>query len=225
MKRGLIVGLTGGIACGKTTVAKMMQERGAHVIDVDDIGHEMLKRGSPVYEDLVKAFGPEVLDESGDISRRKLGRLVFQNPEMRERLNEIVHPQIIRTSLERARKSAGENPCGIVVLDAPLLFEVGMEREVDVTVVVTADERKQVERQIERWREMGREVDEREALARIRAQMPLKRKIEMADFVIENNGSIEELREKVGRVWRKLCLLSDLACDKISANSSVEDVR
>lgn len=225
MKRGLIVGLTGGIACGKTTVARMLEEQGAYVIDVDNIGHEMLKRGSPAYDDLIETFGTEVLDENGDISREKLGRLVFQNPEMRERLNEIVHPRIIQISLERARRFARENPCGIVVLDAPLLFEVGMEREVDVTVVVTADERKQVERQLERWRRMGRKPDEREALARIRAQMPLERKIEMADFAIENDGSIEELREEVGRLWRKLRLLSDRACDKISANSPLEDAR
>ena len=225
MKRGLIVGLTGGIACGKTTVARMLEEQGAYVIDVDNIGHEMLKRGSSAYDDLIETFGTEVLDENGDISREKLGRLVFQNPEMRERLNEIVHPRIIQISLERARRFARENPCGIVVLDAPLLFEVGMEREVDVTVVVTADERKQVERQLERWRRMGREPDEREALARIRAQMPLERKIEMADFAIENDGSIEELREEVGRLWRKLRLLSDRACDKISANSPLEDAR
>lgn len=225
MRRGLIVGLTGGVACGKTTVARMLEKLGAHVIDVDGIGHEMLKKGSPAYDDLVEAFGRQVLDENGDISREKLGRLVFQNPQMRGRLNEIVHPHIIRISLERARRFARENPCGIVVLDAPLLFEVGMEGEVDVTAVVAADERKQMERQLERWRRMGREADEREALARIRAQMPLERKVKMADFVIENDGSIEELREEVEKLWRKLRLLSDRACDKISTNSSLEDVR
>lgn len=201
------MGLTGGIACGKTTVARMLEELGAHVIDVDGIGHEMLRRGSPVYDRLIQTFGRGVLDENGDISRERLGRLVFRNPDLREKLNEIVHPEIIRISLERARKFVEENPCGIVVLDAPLLFEVGMEKEVDVAVVVTADERTQLERQIRRWREMNREPDENEALARIRAQMPLERKAEMADFVVENNGSIEELRERVRHLWRSLCQL------------------
>lgn len=204
MKRGLIVGLTGGIACGKTTVAGMLRRLGAHVIDADSIGHELLKKESPVYDKLVEEFGEEVLDEEGNVSREKLGRIVFSDPERRRRLNKIVHPVIVERALRLARGLAEEDPEGVVVIEAPLLFEVGMDGEVDVTVAVVADEELQVERQLERWRRMGREADRSEAIARMRAQMPASEKARRADFVIENNGTVRELWEKVLEVWNEL---------------------
>jgi len=204
MRRGLIVGLTGGIACGKTTVAGMFRRLGAHVIDADSIGHELLKKGSPVYARLVEEFGEGVLDEEGNVSREKLGRIVFSDPERRRRLNEIVHPVIVEKALRLARELAEADPEGVVVIEAPLLFEVGMDGEVDVTVAVVADEELQVERQLERWRRMGRKADRREAISRIRAQMPASEKAKRADFVIENNGTVRELWERVLEVWDEL---------------------
>ena len=202
--RGLIVGLTGGIACGKTTVAELLAQHGADVIDLDEIGHRLLKKGSPVFDQIVKAFGDKILDESGDISRAKLGRIVFHDSECRSRLNQITHPAIIEQSWAEAQRLAALGKERIVIIDSPLLIEAGMQDIVDIVVVVIADEKTQLDRLIQRSIKQKKPLSVKEAQARIHSQMPLSEKIKYADFVVENNGGLDELKTKVAKLWGDL---------------------
>jgi len=202
LHKGLIVGLTGGIACGKTTVAGLLSQHGASVIDLDKIGHQLLKKGNPVFEQIVKTFGAEILDKSGDISREKLGKIVFHHPECRSRLDQITHPAIIEQAWTETRRLATfEN---IVVIDSPLLIEAGLQDSVDIVVVVTSDEKTQLDRLIQRSIKQGKALSVKEAQARINSQMPLSEKTKYANFVIENNGRLDELEEKVVKLWKYL---------------------
>ena len=202
--RGLIVGLTGGIACGKTTVAELLAQHGADVIDLDEIGHRLLKKDSPVFDQIVKAFGKEVLDESGDISRAKLGRIVFHYSECRLRLNQITHPAIIEQSWTEAQRMAALGTERIIIIDSPLLIEAGMQDIVDIVVVVISDKKTQLDRLIQRGIKQKKPLRVKEAQARIHSQMPLSEKIKYADFVVENNGGLDELKTKVAKLWGDL---------------------
>jgi len=225
LHRGLIVGLTGGIACGKTTVAELLAQHGADVIDLDKIGHRLLEKGNPVFDQIVQAFGVEILDESGNISRAKLGRIVFHNPERRLRLNQITHPAIIEQSLAEAQRLAALGTERVVIIDSPLLIEAGMQDSMDIVVVVISDEKVQLDRLIQRSikqkspptlfkrgvpkgkaaKGQGKGgLSVKEAQARIHSQMPLSEKVKYADFVIENNGGLDELRTKVAELWDNL---------------------
>jgi dephospho-CoA kinase len=203
-ERGIIVGITGGIACGKTTVSELLAEKGAIPINADEIGHQLLKADSPVIDELVSTFGREILEESGDVSRKKLGTIVFQEKSARERLNAILHPLIIQRSRSRARQLVLEDPSCVVLLDAPLLIEAGAYDSVDLIVVVTASPETQLQRTLERSHAQNRALTENEAQARIDSQMPVSEKVKYADVVIENDGTLEELNEKVDQLWEQL---------------------
>jgi dephospho-CoA kinase len=202
--RGIIVGITGGIACGKSTVTELLAEKGAISINVDRVGHQLLKRGSSVMDKLIAVFGKGILDESGDVSREKLGAIVFNDKAARERLNAIMHPPIVEQSRARARQLVAEAPTRVVLIDAPLLIEAGAQDTVDIIVVVTASTEIQLQRILDRSVAQNRPLERSEAQARIDAQMPLSEKIEYADFVIENNNTVDELRQKVGLLWQEL---------------------
>ncbi len=202
-ERGIIVGITGGIACGKTTVSELLAEKGAIPINADEIGHQLLKVDSPVIDELVSAFGQEILEESGDVSREKLGAIVFQDKSARERLNAILHPLIIQRSRSRARQLVIEDPSCVVLLDAPLLIEAGAYDSVDLIVVVTASPETQLQRILERSKAQNRLLTESEAQARIDSQMPVSEKVKYADVVIENDGTLEELKGKVDQLMNR----------------------
>ena len=202
-ERGIIVGITGGIACGKTTVSELLAEKGAIPINADEIGHQLLKADSPVISELVDAFGQEILEESGDVSRKKLGAIVFKDKSARERLNTTLHPLIIQRSRTLARQLVMENPSCVVLLDAPLLIEAGAYNSVDLIVVVTASPETQLQRILERSQVQNRPLSETEAQARIDAQMPVKEKVKYADVVIENEGTLDELNKQVDALWEK----------------------
>ena len=203
-ERGIIVGITGGIACGKTTVSELLAEKGAVPINADEIGHQLLKADSLVIEELVDAFGQDILEESGDVSRKKLGAIVFKDKSARERLNAILHPLIIQRSRARARQLVAEDATCIVLLDAPLLIEAGAYDTVDVIVVVSASPETQLRRTLERSIAQGRALTESEVQARIDAQMPVAEKVTYADVVIENEGTLAELHRQVDRLWEEL---------------------
>ena len=131
------MGVTGGIASGKSTVSRLLAEKGAFTINLDEMGHELLKRGSPVMDKLIEAFGTGILDSSGDVSRQKLGAIVFNDVAARERLNAIMHPPIVRRSQSEAHRLVAEDADCVVVIDIPLLIEGGRHHLVDVIVVVT----------------------------------------------------------------------------------------
>lgn len=202
--RGTIVGITGGIACGKTTVSDLLTEKGAIPINADEIGHQLLKADSPVIHELTGAFGDDILEASGDVSRKKLGAIVFQDRTARERLNSILHPLIIQRSRARARQLVTEDPTCVVLLDAPLLIEAGAYDTVDLIVVVTASPETQLRRTLERSIAQGRPLTETEVQARIDAQMPVTEKIKYADIVIENDGTLEDLYRQVDELWERI---------------------
>ena len=199
--RGTIVGITGGIACGKTTVSELLTQHGAIPINADEIGHQLLKADSPVIDELTDAFGGDILEASGDVSRKKLGAIVFQDKTARERLNNILHPLIIERSRGQARQLVTEDPRCIVLLDAPLLIEAGAYNTVDLIVVVTASPETQLRRTLERSVAQGRPLTETEVQARIDAQMPVTEKVKYADVVIENEGTLGALRKQIDKLW------------------------
>lgn len=203
-QRGKIIGITGGIACGKTTVSQLLAEKGAIPINADEIGHQLLKSDSPIIDELTETFGQEILDETGDVSRKKLGAIVFKHKELLDQLNTIIHPLIINRSRSQARKLVEEDSSCVVLLDAPLLIEAGAHDSVDIIVVVTSSPDLQLKRIIDRSHLQNRPLTEKEAQARIDSQMPLSEKIEYADKVIENNGSLEMLKDQVDQLWTEL---------------------
>lgn len=203
-QRGLIIGITGGIACGKTTVSKLLAEKGAIPINADEIGHQLLRADSPILDELTETFGLEILDESGDVSRKKLGTIVFNDKVALEKLNSLMHPLIIARSRIQARKLVTEDPSCVVLLDAPLLIEAGAYDSVDLIIVVTSSRDLQIQRIVERSHSQNRPLTECEAQARIDSQMPVSEKVKYADIVIENNGTLESLQGQVNQIWNNL---------------------
>ena len=201
---GIIIGITGGIACGKTTVSQLLAEKGAISINADEIGHKLLLADSPVIENLIDTFGPGILEDSGDVSREKLGSIVFKDENARKRLNKILHPIIIERSRTEARQLVSNNPGCVVLLDAPLLIEAGAYDSVDLIVVVSASQDMQLKRIIERSHLLDKPVNQEEAQARIDSQMPVSEKVKYADIVIENEGNLNELRNQVDDLWEQI---------------------
>lgn len=195
----LLVGLTGGIASGKSLVSRVFKDLGAHIIDADRIVHELLAPGEPVWEEVVKYFGRDVLQPDQCIDRRRLGEIVFRDGEKRAWLNRCIHPRVFdvyQAHVRRLRQAAGN---AVVVFDAALLIETGYHKKMDRVVVVYAGP----EQQLKRLRERDRFTED-EALARIRSQMPLGEKREHADFVIENTGDREETERRARTVFAEL---------------------
>lgn len=193
----LVVGLTGSIASGKSTVAIMMKEFSIPVIDADLIARDVVSVGKKAYVQIINTFGEEILHDDRTIDRAKLGKLIFHNEAKRKMLNEIVHPAV-REEMNKQKQRYIEENEPLIVLDIPLLFESNLTHLVEKVLVVYVDETTQLERLMKR---NGFSRDE--ALARIHAQMPLKTKREKADEVIDNNGTLEETREQLIRILTK----------------------
>ena len=182
----LIIGLTGGIASGKSTVANMLKNEGITVIDADVESRLAVEQGEEAYDHIVNHFSKSILLEDGSINRAKLGEIIFNNKEERMKLNEIVHPAIRKRMLQK-KESAENNGEAIIIMDIPLLFESEFTELVDKTLLVFVDEDIQLQRLMER-----NHYSKQEALARIHSQMPLTEKKRLADVVIDNNGSLEQ---------------------------------
>jgi dephospho-CoA kinase len=193
-----VVGLTGGIACGKTTVAQMFGDLGIPVIDADELAREVVEPGTPGLQRVVEEFGRSVLDREGRLDRKKVGDMVFNDKEARERLNAILHPLISAAGAERLQAHQGDL-VPYLMYEAALLVETGSYKAFSALVVVSADEALQRLRLIARD---GHTVAE--ANARISSQLPLARKIAVADYVVTNNGDLEATREQVRDVHAKL---------------------
>jgi dephospho-CoA kinase len=195
----LAVGLTGGVASGKTTVAQILKEEGAVLLDADQIARELVEPRTPTWAEVVKAFGTDILDEDGSIRRKKLADLAFSDPQRRKRLNGIIHPAIRKEITRRLKEIGRSNPDAIVIVDAALLVETGDYREMDRLIVVTSTEAQQLER-LQQRDGTGRE----QALAIFSSQMGTEEKVKVADFVIRNEGSLEETKKRTGEVFREL---------------------
>jgi dephospho-CoA kinase len=190
-----VLGLTGSFGSGKSTVAAMLAEAGAAVIDADEIARGLLGPGQPLVAEVAREFGPQMLDEAGLLRRRALAEQVFSDRRALARLNALVHPCVRQEEL-RQIEALRDHP--LIVLDVPLLFEAGMRSLADLAVVVRIAER-------ERFRRLrGRGFSEREIIARLGMQMPQSRKVELADRVIDNSGSYEQTRAQVGDLLRDL---------------------
>ena len=193
-----IIGLTGGIASGKSTVARMMQNLGIPIVDADVVAREVVEVGKPAYKQIVEQFGEKILLEDGTINRPALGNIIFHQEEKRKKLNEIVHPAVRAKMKEDTAKYIQEGH-SIVVMDIPLLFESKLTHLVEKTILVYVDETTQLRRLMER-----NNLSEEDALARISSQMPLKEKVELADEVIDNNGTIMETEVQLNTILEKM---------------------
>ncbi len=197
----LIVGLTGGISTGKSTVTQMFQSIDIPVIETDKISKEMLKKGTEGYEEVVTTFSRSVLLTNDEINRKKLAQIVFSNPQRRKKLNDIVHPRVksvVKTEIQKHKELGSK----MIVLDVPLLFETDFIDLVDKTIVVYTTYKKQKERLMERER-----IDKDYAELKISAQMPLNRKVDLADYVIDNSDSILATRKEFNIIVSELEVL------------------
>jgi dephospho-CoA kinase len=194
-----IVGLTGGIASGKSLAARVFKYLGAHVIDADRIVHDLLEPEQQACREVLDHFGKDILLPNGGIDRRKLGELVFNNPEKRAWLNSCLHPKVFHVYTAQVQHLQSRQPDAIIIFDAALLIETGYHRKMDKIVVVYAD----MEQQIERL-SLRDKFTREQALARISSQLPLAEKRSHADYVIDNTGSRDDAEVQAREVFKKL---------------------
>ena len=192
----LLVGLTGGIGSGKSTVARMLGGRGAVVLDSDAFAREAVTKGSPGFERVVRLFGTGVLRPDGDLDRKGLADIVFHDDRLRAELEEIVHPEVRRRIAEAI--GGQDHTDRVVVVDSPLLFETGSAESFQVVVVVSATPETRIARLA------ARGMDPQDVRARLESQMPLEEKAARADIVLDNEGSVDELEVQVERLWEDL---------------------
>jgi len=195
----LVVGLTGGVASGKTAVSQVLREEGATILDADLIARELVEPHQPAWEELRRAFGDEVLNPDGSGQRKKLAAQIFSHPEKREVLNAILHPRIRDEINTRLRVIREKDPGAIVVIDAALLVESGDYQGMDGVIVVSASETQQVERLRER-----EGLDEDAARQILASQTSVEERLRVADFVIRNEGSLEDTRRRAKEVFQAL---------------------
>ena len=194
---GMVLGVTGGIATGKSTVAEIFRRLGAAVVSADALAREVVRPGSPLLGRLVQRFGPEILARDGSLDREALASIVFSDKAARLELNRIMHPAIAALAGKRLRALAARRP--LVVYEAPLLYEAGAQSRVDAVLVVRVGEEQQCERLMRRDG-----LTEAEAHSRIDAQLPLAEKIARADFVIDNSGPPEDTTAQVAALFTRL---------------------
>jgi dephospho-CoA kinase len=195
----LSVGLTGGLASGKSFVGQQLAQLGCYVIQADQLGHDVLMPGGEAYGPAVAEFGAEILNEDGAIDRRKLAALVFGDPARLATLNAMVHPPVRERTRKLAAEFASREPDGILIVEAAILVETGSFRNYDKLIVAVCSEEEQLERSMRRDG-----ITRDEALSRLRRQLPLKEKIKHADYVIDTSGSKERTIEQTRAVYQSL---------------------
>lgn len=210
----LKVGLTGGIACGKTVVGEMFVSLGAHLVQADRIAHDLMLPGRPVYNEVVRHFGREILNRDLSINRAKLAELAFGAPQSAgssgtdavkrvQELNRIVHPAVIRAQEEWMEETGRQDPHAIAIVEAALIVEAGAAKRFDRLIVVTCTDEQRVARFAARQK-IDLETARNEVSRRMAVQLPDAEKIEAADYVIDNSGTMGQTREQVARVWQQL---------------------
>jgi dephospho-CoA kinase len=197
----LRVGLTGGIACGKSSIAAMLVRRGAHFLQADGLAHQLYAPGTDTYDKVVRSFGRDILDEDGAINRSKLADLVF--PGAIKELNAIVHPEVVKRQNSWMSEVERSDPQGIAVVEAALLIEAGADRDFDKVIVVTCDFEHKVERFAQRTN-VPLQVARAEVERRSAAQFSDEEKARRGDYIVDNSGSTEDTERQVERIWREL---------------------
>jgi dephospho-CoA kinase len=197
----LIIGLTGGIVGGKSTAASMFRDLGAKIVDADELGHSVILPHKPAWEKITSLFGKDILQNDLTIDRGKLGKIVFTNQALLKKLNEITHPEIIKLIKKEINLAINktQNQEKMLFIDAALIYEAKIDRLMDKVIVVYINENEQVKRLIKR-----NNISKEEALQRIKSQMPMKEKVKMADYVIDNSNSLDKTREQVETIWQSL---------------------
>lgn len=192
-----IIGLTGGIASGKSTVSNLLRRKGFAIVDADIAARKVVEIGEDAYKQIVEAFGPEILQQDQNLDRKKLGTIVFHDEEKRLMLNQIVHPAV-REYMQKEKETALKQGKETVIMDIPLLFESNLGYMVDQTILVYVEQSIQLQRLMDR-----NHFTKAEAMARIQSQMPLEEKIEKSDAVINNNGTIDETGQQLDEIITK----------------------
>jgi len=190
-----VIGLTGNIGSGKSTVLRMLEELGAKAIDADDLVHEVMKKGSPVWRAIVDTFGEAILTPQGSVDRKKLGAIVFDDPDALRQLEQIVHPAVD----ERFKEIIDSSEDPVVVVEAVKIIESGVSRELDSLWLVTCPAEERLHRLLK-----ARDVDAKDVADRLRAQMAQEKQAELADVVIDNGGSLEHTWDQVKAEWDKI---------------------
>ncbi len=193
-----IIGLTGGIAGGKSTLARMLEKKGAVVIDADQIAKEETRAGKPAYEAIVNQFGKSILNGHGEIDRKELGRIVFPDPSKLRLLNALTHGPIIERIKRLVMQAEQNDKERIIIIEVPLLIESGLGHEADKIVVVSASEDTRIRRLI------ARGLSKKEAVERLESQISDRKRRQFSDYIIENNGTLDELETKAEQLWRSL---------------------
>jgi len=211
----LKVGLTGGIASGKSVVGEMFVALGAHLVQADHIAHELMLPGQPVYNEVDRHFGREILNPDGSLNRAKLAEVAFSSPAASaggtpasppsriEDLNRIVHPAVIRSQEGWMEEMGRQDPHAVTIVEAALILEAGMAKRFDRLIVVTCSEEQRVARFAARQK-LDLEAARKEVVRRMAAQLPEVEKVKTADYVIDNSGSLDETRRQVAQLWRQL---------------------
>jgi dephospho-CoA kinase len=199
---GLKAGLTGGIAVGKTFVVSVLRELGCQVIDADLLAHQAIEPGKPAYQEIIREFGQEVVAESGEIDRARLGAMVFAEPGLRAKLNGIVHPRVFEAQAKWLAEVEARSPGAIAIVDAALLIETGAYKRFEKVIVVYCAPELQLERLMRRDN-----LSRQDAQARIASQMPSEEKLKFADYSIDTSGSFAETRLRVEAVYASLIRL------------------
>jgi len=198
MRQLIKVGLTGGIATGKSTTLDYWQRAGAVGVDTDALAHQALTPRTPTWDKVVRIFGPKILNKDETVNRPKLGKIVFADEKQRESLNRIIHPVVEKMWIERIEKLERKGTARIAVVAIPLLYEVAAETKFDCVVVVGCSEPTQLARLTQKG------LSKSQAQARIRAQWPLPTKMDRADFVIWNDGLLEVLHQQAETIWANI---------------------
>ena len=197
----LNVGLTGGIACGKTTVAQMFVRHGAGLIDLDKLAQAVVAPQLPAWQEIVELFGNNILLVDGSINRNKLAKIVFSDKEKLKKLNNVVHPRVLAEWSKSLGDIEKKNKKAIVISEVPLLFEANLQNMVDLSILVVITSAEQINRLMTR-----NDLTEDEAKKRLASQLPIEEKIKMADIVIENRGAPVETEKIVAKVWKELLI-------------------
>ncbi|QGQ97577.1 dephospho-CoA kinase [Paenibacillus psychroresistens] len=192
------IGLTGGIACGKSTVASMLVHLGAKLIDADQLAREVVMPGRPALQQIADRFGPEVIFPDGTLHRKALGAIIFNEPTARKDLDDITHPVIRQAMWDQMHKAEEADPDRLVVVDVPLLFESMLQSYFQKVMVVYVSEKLQLQRLMERDK-----LTLEEAKLRLKAQMPIEEKKQLADIVIDNSGDLAETEKQIQMFWQR----------------------